>query len=51
MGLPKLQINSMKGLFVISDEDILNTGIKSDKNFADSRSNGVLKNSIPNLSQ
>ena len=51
IGLLNWHINSINGLFVISDEDILYTSINSFKNTAESISNGVLINSISHLSQ
>ena len=41
----------VNGLLFKSEDEILKTDIKSLRNFADSTSNGVLKNSIPAFSQ
>jgi len=46
IGLLYFEIYSMKGLFVISEDDILNTSTKEFSSLADSKSNGVHKKSI-----
>ena len=47
MGFLKSHMNSMKGRFVRSEEEILNTSIMSLRNLADSTSNGVDMKAIP----
>ena len=46
IGFLNLDIYSMNGLLVISDDDILKTSTKLFNSFADSKSNGVHKKSI-----
>ena len=51
MGLRKSQRMRMKGLLVISDEEILNTSMRSLRKCADSTSKGVDRKAMPAASQ